>query len=137
MQYSNEWARNYRFYIYDMLIYLQSLLLLYRTAILLTLILTLRLRSSPLLPSQTASLATVPSLTTRPVPILSWNVMPVLITSVITSTPRKTNKASQIVKEPPSSHQILVTTMGYILASYSFSIGRIELFNRVMMNTTS
>ena len=106
-------------YIYDdMLIYLQSLLLLYCAAILLTLILSLCLRSSPLLPSQTASLATLPSLIARPVPILSQNVMPIFLTSVITSTAQKTNNASQIKREPP--YQILVTIMGYIFANCSF-----------------
>ena len=109
----------------DRLIYLQSLLLC-QTDILLALILTLCFRSSPLLPIQTASLATLPSLTARPVSILSQNVMPVFITSVITSTPLKTNNTSQIKKSP---HQILVTTMGYIHKNYSFSTGRIEPFN--------
>ena len=84
-----------------MLTYLQSLFLLCRAAILLTLILTLCLRSSPLLPSQTTCLATLPSLSARPVPILCLNIMPILLTSVITSTPRKTTNASQIKREHP------------------------------------
>ena len=119
----------------DMLIYLQSLLLLCPVPILLTLILTLCLRSSPLLQSQTANLVTLPSLTARPVPILSQNVMPILLISVITSTSQKTNNTSIIKREPP--HQILVMTMGYILANCSFRRGRIEPFNTVMMNMTS
>ena len=128
-----------------MLIYLQSLLLLCSVAILLTLILTLCLRSSPILqsqtanlatlPSLTANLATLPSLTARPVPILSQNVMPILLTSMITSTPRKTNNTSIIKREPP--HQILVMTMEYILANCSFCTGRSETFNTVMVNITS
>ena len=88
----------------DMLIYLQSLLLLCHVAVLLTLRLTLCLRSSPLLQSQTANLVTLPSLTARPVPILRQNVMPILLTNVITSTPRKTNDTSIIKREPSSSN---------------------------------
>ena len=87
-----------------MLIYLQSLLLLCRVAVLLTLILTLCRRSSPLLQSQTANLVTLPSLIARPVPILRQNVMPILLTSVITSTSQKTNNTSIIKREPPSSN---------------------------------
>ena len=87
-----------------MLIYLQSLLLFYRVAVLLTLILTLCLRSSPLLQSQTANLVTLLSLTARPVPILRQNVMTILLTSVITSTPRKTNNTSIIRRKPLSSN---------------------------------
>ena len=113
-----------------MLIYLQSLLLLCHAAMLLTLILTLYLRSSPLLPSQAASLATLPSLTARLVPILSQNVMPIPLTSVITSTPRKPIMP-QIKREPP--HQFLVTTR----ANCSFCTGRIVPFNTVMVNITS
>ena len=86
-----------------MLIYLQSLLLLCRVAVLLTLVLTLCLRNIPLLQSQTASLVTLPSLTARPVPILSQNVM-LILTSVITSTPRKINNTSIIKKVPPLSN---------------------------------
>ena len=118
-----------------MLIYLQSLLLLcFFFAVLLTLILTLCLRSSPLLQSQTANLVTLPSLTVRPVPILRQNVMPILLTSVITSIPWKTNDTSIINREPP--HQILVMTIGYILANCSFCTGRSETFNTVIMNIT-
>ena len=84
-----------------MLIYLQSLLHLCHVAVLLTLILTLCLRSSPLLQSQTANLETLPSLTARPVPIMNQNVMPLLLTSVISSTPQKTNNTSIIKTEPP------------------------------------
>ena len=83
-------------------------------AVLLTLILTLHLRSSPLLqsqtanlvtlPNQTANLVTLPNLTARPVPILRQNVMPVLLTSVINSTPWKTNNTSIIKREPPLSN---------------------------------
>ena len=119
-------------------------------AVLLTLILTLYLRSSPLLqsqtanlvtlpsptanlvtlPSPTANLVTLPSPTARPVPILRQNVL----TSVITSTPQKTNN-TLIKREFP--HQILVMTMGYILANCSFCTGRIETFNTAIMNITS
>ena len=118
-----------------MLIYLQSLFLLCGVAALLTLILTMCFRSSPLLQSQTANLVTLPSLTARLILILSQTVMPILLTSVITSTPRKTSNTSIIKREPP--YQILVMTMGYILANYSFCTGRIEPFNTVMMNITS
>ena len=106
-----------------MLIYLQSLLLC-QTAILLTLILTLCFRSSLLLPIQTANLATLPSLTARPVPILSQNVMPVFITSVITSTPHKTNNASQIKRAPSSN------------PGYNYGIHRRKLFLQYRENWT-
>ena len=128
-------ARKYYLYMMICLYILQSLLLLCRVAVLLTLILTLCLRSSPLLQSQTANLVTLQSLTARPVPILRQNVMPILLISVITSTPRKTNNTSIIKREPP--HQILVMIMGYILVNCSFCTGRIEPFNTVMMNITS
>ena len=99
-------ARNY--YLYMMI----CLLLLCRVVVLLTLILTLCFRSS-LLQSQTANLATLPSLTARPVPILSLNVTPILLASVITSTPQKTNNTSIIKKEAPSS------TPGYDYGIYT------------------
>ena len=131
----------YRFRARNYYLYMMICLYIYRAcsfsvcccAVLLTLILTLCLRSSPLLQSQTANLVTLA--TVRPVPILRQNVMPILLTSVITSIPRKTNNTSIIKREPP--HQILVMTMGYILANCSFSTGRSETFNRVIMNITS
>ena len=128
--------KNILLFIYDdMLIYLQSLLLLCCAAILLTLILTLCLRSNPLLPSQTACLATFPNPTNRPVLILSQNVMPMLLTSVITRLQGKPITPHKLKES--LLHQILVTTMGYILANYSFCTGRIEPFNTVIMNIIS
>ena len=92
-------ARNY--YLYMMIcLYIYRAFFSVGVAVLLTLILTLRLRSSPPLPSQTANLVTLPNLTARPVPILRQNVMPILLTSVITSTPWKTSNTSIIRREP-------------------------------------
>ena len=92
-------ARNY--YLYMMIcLYITEPAPSLCVAVLLTLILTLCLRSSPLLQSQTANLVTLPSLTARPVPILRRNVMPIFLTSMITSTPRKTNNTSIIKGEP-------------------------------------
>ena len=113
-------ARNY--YLYMMIC-----LYIYRACSFSVCCCTVNSRSSPLLQSQTANLATLPSLTVRPVPILRQNVMPILLTSVITSIPRKTNNTSIIKREPP--HEIVVMTMGYILANCSFCTGRSETFN--------
>ena len=96
-------ARNYYLYMIICLYIYRACSFSVCVAVLLTLILTLCLRSS-LLQSQTANLVTLPNLTARPVPILRQNVMPILLTSVITSTPRKTNNTSIIKGEPPSSN---------------------------------
>ena len=83
----------YRFRARSYYLYMMICLYIYRACsslcvvVLLTLRLTLCLRSSLLLQSQTANLVTLPNV--RPVPILRQNVMPILLTSVITSTPWK------------------------------------------------